>query len=391
MSHRQLKENIHSVGAVDWDRRLFDELIPLPGGTSYNSYFISGSRANALIDTVEEEFADDLLRNLNELEFETLDYVISNHSEPDHSSALPEILRAYPEAELLTGAKGEEMLEKLLHLDTDRITTVEDGEELSLGNRTLKFVETPWVHWPETISTYLKEDGILFSCDFFGSHLADSNPYAEDREEVYRAAKRYYAQIMMPFRHIITKNLDKVRELEPEIIAPSHGPIYKNPDFILDAYDLWVNGGVKKEVVVPYISMHGSTEELVDHFIDRLMQKEITVKPFNLREVELGRLAMSLVEAAVIVVGSPTVLGGPHPEVIYAVTLANALKPKTEFASVIGSCGWGGNLVDGIVDNLDRLDVEIFDPVLSMGKGREEDFSEVERLVADIEDAFASM
>jgi len=391
MSYRQVVEKVYAVGVIDWDRRLFDELIPLPGGTSYNSYLIAGSKANALIDTVEKDFADDLLRNLEELEVDSLDYVIANHAEQDHSGSLPEVLRAYPETEVITSVKGKNMLNDLLNLKSERISTVEGGREISLGDKTLKFFETPWVHWPETMSTYLVEEEVLFSCDFFGSHLASSDLFARDEEEVYRAAKRYYAQIMMPFRLIIRKNLEKVKEIQPRIIAPSHGPVYQDPEFIMEAYDEWVNGPVKPEVVVPYISMHGSTEELVNYFVDRLIKNNIKVKPFNLREVELGQLAMALVDAAVVVIGSPTVLTGPHPLVSYVVTLANALRPKTKFASIIGSCGWGGNLVDDILDSLDKLEVEVFEPVLSKGRGDESNFAEVDRLVEDIKKALAEL
>ncbi|MFW5790506.1 MAG: FprA family A-type flavoprotein [Bacillota bacterium] len=389
MANRKLTEDIYSVGVIDWDRHLFDELIPLPGGTSYNAYFIEGEKANVLIDTVEEHYGDKLLENLTELDVERIDYVISNHSEQDHSGAIPAVLERYPEAKVLTTAKGKDMLEKLLHLDRDKVEVVEDGDTLSIGNRTFKFIETPWVHWPETMSTYLVEDEILFSCDFFGSHLATSNLFVENEDEVYKAAKRYYAQIMMPFRKIISKNLDKVEELKLDLIAPSHGPVYQNPDFIFDAYRDWVDGPVKPEVVVPYISMHGSTGELVDYFVDRLMEKEIKVTPFNLRDVELGQLAMELVDAAVVVVGSPTVFTTAHPKVSYAVSLANALNPKTKYASIIGSCGWGGNMVDDIVGSLGKLKLELFDPVLSKGKGLKDDFAEVDRLVADIEKAFS--
>ena len=391
MAIRKLVEDIHSVGVIDWDRHLFDELIPLPGGTSYNAYFIEGREINVLIDTVEEHYGEKLLENLNELGVDRIDYIISNHSEQDHSGSIPDVLKRYPEAKVLTTAKGKDMLEKLLHLDSSKVEVVEDGDTLSLGDRTLRFIETPWVHWPETMSTYLVEDQILFSCDFFGSHFATSDLFVEDKDEVYKAAKRYYAQIMMPFRKIITKNLDKVEELELAMIAPSHGPVYQEPEFIFEAYRDWVDGPVKPEVVIPYISMHGSTGELVDYFVDSLMEKGIKVTPFNLRDVELGQLAMALVDAAVVVVGSPTVLTTAHPKVSYAVSLANALNPKTKYASIIGSCGWGGNMVDDIVGSLGKLDLELFDPVLSKGKGLEDDFAEVDRLSDEIEEKLAGL
>ena len=391
MTIRKIKDDIYSIGAVDWDRRLFDELIPLPDGTSYNAYLIKGNEATALIDTVEEKFSDKLVNNLKELKIDNLDYVISNHSEPDHSGALPAVLAEYPEAKVLASQKAESMLNDLLEISKDKIKVVEGGETLSLGSKTLEFIDTPWVHWPETISTYLQEEQILFSCDFLGSHLATSDLYVENKDEVYEAAKRYYAEIMMPFRKIIKNNLKKLDKYEFDLIAPSHGPIYDEPEFILEAYKEWTSDKVKPEVVVPYVSMHGSTDEMVDYFVDKLMEKGIKVKPFNMTKTDLGDLAISLVDAAAVIIASPTVLTGPHPNMAYVAYLANALKPKTKYASVIGSYGWAGNMVDDLVNMLPNLDVELFDPVLAKGKPEVEDFAELDRMIAEIEEKFSKL
>ena len=385
MSKRKIKEKIYSVGAVDWDRRLFDELIPLPDGTSYNAYLIKGSEATALIDTVEEDFTDKLLNNLEELNIDKLDYIISNHSEQDHSGSIPELLEKYPGAKVIATEKAQSMLNDLLDIPEEKIKIVEGKDTLSLGDKTLEFIDTPWVHWPETMSTYLKEDKILFSCDFLGAHLATSDLYAEDKAEVYQAAKRYYAEIMMPFRNIIKSNLKKLDEYDYDLIAPSHGPIYDEPELILDAYNEWVSDEVKAEVVVPYVSMHGSTEEMIDYFVDKLMEKGIKVKPFNMTKTDIGDLAISLVDAAVVVLGSPTVLTGPHPDMAYVAILANALRPKTKYASIIGSYGWAGNMVDDIVNMIPKLNVELFEPVVSKGKASKEDYKELDRMIAEIE------
>ena len=391
MSVREIKDNIYSVGVVDWDRRLFDELIPLPDGTSYNAYLVKGSEATALIDTVEGDFGEKLLNNLKELNIKTIDYIISNHAEPDHSGALVKVIDEFPEAKILASEKAKPMLNDLLQIPKNKIQVVEGEETLSLGDKTLEFIDTPWVHWPETMSTYLKEDNILFSCDFFGSHLATSDLYVEDKPEVFEAAKRYYAEIMMPFRKIIMVNLKKLDKYKINMLAPSHGPIYDEPEFILDAYKDWVSDKVKPEVVVPYVSMHGSTEEMIDYFVDKLMEKDIKVKPFNMTKTDLGDLAISLVDSAVIVLGSPTVLTGPHPDMAYVALLANSLRPKTKYASIIGSYGWAGNMVDDIVDMIPKLDVELFDPVIAKGKANEEEFKEIDRLVQDIEEKFSEL
>ena len=297
----------------------------------------------------------------------------------------------FPEAKILASEKAKPMLNDLLEIPKNKIQVVEGKETLSLGDKTLEFIDTPWVHWPETMSTYLKEDNILFSCDLFGSHLATSDLYVEDKSEVYEAAKRYYAEIMMPFRKIIKVNLKKLDKYKINMIAPSHGPVYDEPEFILDAYKDWVSDKVKLEVVVPYVSMHGSTEEMIDYFVDKLMGKDIKVKPFNMTKTDLGDLAISLVDSAVIVLGSPTVLTGPHPDMAYVALLANSLRPKTKYASIIGSYGWAGNMVDDIVDMIPKLDVELFDPVIAKGKANEEEFKEIDRLVQDIEEKFSEL
>ena len=384
MGSRELRPNVYSVGAIDWDRRLFDELIPLPDGTSYNAYLVRGSEKTALLDTVDPAKEEELTINLQKLGIKRIDYVVSHHAEQDHSGAIPRILKDYPEAKVVTNPKCKSMLTDLLDIPEDKFITVDDGGTLSLGDKTLKFVYTPWVHWPETMVTYLREDKILFSCDFFGSHLATSDLFVADKALVYESAKRYYAEIMMPFRPPIRNNLERVKDLNIEMIAPSHGPVYDEPGFILDAYRDWVSDKVKNEVVLPYVSMHGSTRRMVDYFVDALMERGITVKPFNLTATDIGELAMALVDAATIVIASPTVLVGPHPSAVYAAYLTNALRPKTKFASVIGSYGWGGKMVDQISGMLTNLKVELLQPVLVKGHPREEDFKALDRLADEI-------
>jgi len=384
LNPRKLADRVYWVGAVDWDRRLFDELIPLPDGTSYNAYLVIGSEKTALIDTVDPTMIDVLVENLNRLDLKDLDYVVANHAEQDHSGALPEILKLYPEARVISTGKCKDLLVNLLSIPEDKIMTVNDRETLSLGDKTLEFIHLPWVHWPETMVTYLREDEILFPCDLFGSHLASSDLYVTDEATVYEAAKRYYAEIMMPFRTVIQRNLEKLKGLSLNLIAPSHGPVYDKPTLITEAYKEWVYSPPKNLVVLPYISMHGSTKVLVDYFVSALIDRGITVKQFNLTKTDIGKLAMALVDAATVVVGSPTVLAGPHPSVVYAVYLTNALRPKLKFASIIGSYGWGGRTVEKIKDMLSNLKVEFLEPVLVKGLPKAEDFKRLDELADEI-------
>jgi flavorubredoxin len=384
MKPRQIGPKIHWVGAIDWDRRLFDQLIPLPDGTSYNSYLIQGSEKTALIDTVDPTMQDVLVSHLKQLGVENIDYVIANHAEQDHSGAIPQILEKYPDAKVVTTPKGKSMLMDLLLIPDDRFIAVSDGETLSLGDKTLEFIHAPWVHWPETMLTYLREDKVLFPCDLFGSHLAATDLYVTDEEQVYEAAKRYYAEIMMPFRTSIQKHLERIKHYQIDIIAPSHGPMHAKPSFILQAYHSWVLDPPRNIVVLPYISMHGSTQKMVEYLVGALADRDVTVKQFNLSVTDIGKLAMALVDAATMVIGTPTVLAGPHPNVAYAALLANALRPKLQFISIIGSYGWGGRAVEQLQGMIPNLKVQVLDPVISKGFPKESDFNALDNLASMI-------
>jgi len=378
MNTRKISESVSWMGAIDWDRRLFDSLIPLPDGTSYNAYLVRGSEKTVLLDTVDPAMADVLLSQLADVP--KVDYVVAQ----DHSGTIPRVLERYQEAKVLTTPKGKGMLIDLLRLPEDRVIAVEDGEVVSLGDKTLEFIYAPWVHWPETMVTYLQEERILFSCDLFGSHLATTDLYVTDEARVYEAAKRYYAEIMMPFRKIIQKNLDKIGSRDISLIAPSHGPIYDRPAFIVDAYRDWVSGEPRNVVVLPYISMHGSTGRMVEHLVGALAERGVTVYQFDLSVTDIGKLAIALVDAATIVIGTPTVHVGPHPAVLYAVQLANALRPKVRFASIIGSYGWTSKAVEQIAALIPNLKVEVLSPVLCKGYPREGDLDALDELAAAI-------
>jgi flavorubredoxin len=383
MTARKISEKVFAVGAIDWDRRLFDELIPLPEGTSYNSYLVKGSQKTILLDTVDPSKLQELLDNLAEANAKQIDYIIAHHAEQDHSGSLPEILKRFPGAKILTNQKCKDFLIDLLHLADDNFELVSDGQVISLGDMSLEIIFTPWVHWPETFCTFLKEEGILFSCDFFGSHLATSELYGPGETEIIGPAKRYFAEIMMPFRTQIRKNLARLAAFPIKTIAPSHGPVYKKPSVIIDAYKDWTSENVKNEVIIPFVSMHGSTVIMVEHLVNALTARGIIVKPYLLSRTDLGELAMSLVDAATIVIGSPTVLAGAHPQAIYAAFLANALRPKTKFLSVIGSYGWGGKMLEQLSAMIPNLKVEVIPPVIIKGHPKHDDL----KLIDDLAEA----
>ena len=386
MNSLEIRPGVLSVGAIDRDRRIFDELIPLPEGTSYNSFLVKGSTGTALIDTVDPSKAEVLLANLDALDLDRLDYIVANHAEQDHSGVIPRILSRYPSAQVITTPRGKELLIPLLHLPDEKITTVRDRETLSLGDRTLEFIHAPWVHWPETMLTYLQEEHILFTCDLFGSHYAypEVEPAIGDLGRVYWSAKRYYAEIMMPFRVLIQGHLEKIKPLPIDIIAPNHGPVYRKPEQILSAYRDWVSDSVKNEVVIPYVSMHHSTAAMVSHLEKALTDRGIVAIPFNLTATDIGELAMALVDAATVIIGTPTVLTGPHPAAVYATYLVKILKPKMRACGIIGSYGWGGKTVKEITSILQGLPVEFLEPVLVKGLPTAEDFKALDMLADSI-------
>jgi flavorubredoxin len=382
MRLEKIREGVFFAGAVDWDRRLFDSLIPLPEGTSYNAYLVKGRDKTALLDTVDPSKARVLMERLEGVE--RLDYVVSHHAEQDHSGAIPLVIERYPSAMVVASPRGKDLLVEHLGIAPERVMTVEDGAVIQLGGKTLEFIHTPWVHWPETMSTYLVEDAIAFTCDLFGSHLASPALLSGDSAKVREAAKRYYAEVMMPFRPSVRKNIEKFTRRRVELIAPSHGPAHTEPGRMMEAHMEWASEEVGNTAIVAYASMHGSTEVLADRLTDALARSGVRVERFNLAYSDTGRLAIALVDAATIVIGSPTVLNGAHPLAAQAAFLVNALRPKLRFASVIGSYAWGGRMVEQITGLLSGLKLEMLAPVVSRGMPKGEDLASIERLAAGI-------
>jgi flavorubredoxin len=380
----KMNEHVQYIGSQDWDRRIFDSLIPLPEGTSYNSYVITGSHKTALIDTVDAKFEAEFMGKLKGIV--KLDYVIINHVEQDHSGCAKMVLDKYPEAQILCSEKARDLIMTHLHIKEGSIRVVKDMEEISLGDRTLRFCYAPFVHWPETMLTFLVEDKMLFSCDMFGSHLANSEIYACKALDKYEEpCKRYYAEIMMPFAAPMKKNLEKVALLSPSIICPSHGPVWNEPKQVMDLYKKWAEGEPENLALIASVSMHGSTFAMVERLTNRLSEGGVHVARVDLVNPDLGKIAEYLVDAHTIVVCTPTILGGPHPAAASAVLLANALRPKTKLLAVMGSYGWGGKAAETLVGLLTNLSsAEVLPPVMIKGLPNEEQMQLVDQLAGQI-------
>jgi len=355
----EISEGVFWVGIKDFNRRIFDAFIPLPQGTSYNAYLVKGKEKTALIDTVNPGFEKELVEKTGQITDPTdLDYIVMNHAEPDHANAIPYMLQASKEAVLITTEKGAKMAKILHRVQDERIRTVKDGDAIELGGKTLQFIEAPMLHWPETMFTYLVEDKILFSCDFFGAHTA-FGIYDEDVEEIIPVAKRYFGEIMMPFRNMGKKALDKIKNLEIRIIAPSHGPIYKNPERILEPYRKWTAGETKQKAIVVYVSMWNSTEAMIKTMVETLLSEGMEISLYNLPHADIGEIAKDLVDSRAIVLGMPTVLGGMHPIAMNAANLVKALHPPLKYGAILSSYGWAGGALRQALEILGPTKIEV--------------------------------
>ena len=371
VSKRAITEDIFWVGALDPDRELFDALMPLPFGTTYNAYLVVGSEKTALIDSVDPDKKSDLFCNLEDVD--TIDYLICNHAEQDHSGSIPEILRKYPAARVLCLQKTREMLQDLLPVGDDRFQVVKDGEEVSLGNKTLRFMHVPWVHWPETTAVHVPEDRVFFSCDLFGAHYSFGDElFAGDNPEVFNEAKDYYAEIMMPFARISGKHLARINELDLEYICASHGPVHDRPQKILDLYEDWIHSRPRNLALIAYVSTHGSTRIMAEHLAEAIGKRGIEVKLLDLVGLPINQISRALVDAATIALGSSVVMAALHPYAVFTAFLIDHLKPKAKFVTAFGSYGWSPGPIRKAGELLPSLKAEFLDPVVSRGHPRQE-------------------
>ena len=382
MAIKKIANDIYTIQTFDWDKQSFDNILKTPKGTTYNSFLIMDEK-NILIDSTEPSKAKELLENLKSLDIK-IDYIVSQHAEQDHSGAIPTLLKEYPNAKIIGTKPAKELLENLLGIPQKKIITIEDGESLQTGQHQLKFIVTPWVHWPDTMVTYLSPEGILFSCDFFGSHLASTKTISEP-EDIKEEAKRYYAHIMMPFAQMIQKNLDKLKDLKIEMIAPSHGPIIEKPEVIVDFYKKW-STETSKKVVIAYVSMHGSTKLMVEHLTKTLLDLNVNLRVLNLANTDSSEIIMELVDSAALIIASPTVLTRPHPLVASTLYLVNMLKPPIKYFALIGSYGWGTLIEKETKKLLSTINVEFLDPVLVKGQPLREDFERLDKLAHEIKE-----
>jgi flavorubredoxin len=338
-----LKENIHWVGYVDWTVRDFHGYSTQRGST-YNAYLLLDEQPT-LIDTVKAPYAADLLANVRRhIDPARLRYVVCNHAEPDHAGSLPAVMAACPQAELVCDARCREALAK--HVDTSawKFRIVASGDTLRLGRRSLTFLETPMVHWPESMATYCPEEHILFSMDAFGQHYASSGRFddLEPLDVVMQEAKTYYANIVMLYAQPIARVLEKAAGMDIRIIAPSHGVIWrKHLDRILGAYTDWVSHRNQRKVLVIYDTMWKSTERMAHAIVEgALAAGGVDVRLHHVRVSDLTVLATEVLDAAAVAVGSATLNQTLMPQMAAVLTYWKGLKPAGKAGFAFGSYGW---------------------------------------------------
>jgi flavorubredoxin len=363
-----LRENIDWVGYVDWNVRDFHSYDTEHGAT-YNAYLVRDDKI-ALIDAVKAPYAENLLRNVSTLcDLAKVDYVVCNHAEPDHSGALPAVMQAMPNATLVCDKKCADALAEHYDTHTWKIQIVATGDSLSLGKRTLKFVETPMVHWPESMFTYVPEEKLLFSMDAFGQHIATSERFDDEASlcTVMEEAKAYYANIVMPYGKSVKSCLERTAELAIDMIAPSHGVIWRtHPKKILAAYRNWMECRPRPKVLVIFDTMWESTATMADAIREGASVDGVQAQLISIRRSNLTRIATEVLDAAAIAFGSATLNHGMMPMAAATLSYLEGLRPRGKSAFAFGSYGWGRGGAEGVEKQLQAIGWEILrGPILS--------------------------
>jgi len=358
----KISEYVYWVGAIDWTIRDFHGY-STEWGTTYNAYLILADKIT-LIDTVKAPFKHELLARIaSVIDPKQISYVVSNHSEMDHSGALPSLIQDLKPEKVFASVMGEKALQEHFHLPVE-IVPLNDGSELSLGNLRLKFLETRMLHWPDSMMTYLVEEKLLFSQDGFGMHLASGERFADEIEETIlkQQAAKYYANILLPYSPLILKLLERVAELALKIekICPDHGPIWRQDlNKVLKWYEDWANQSPKLKAVIVYDTMWQSTDLMARALADGLCAEGIEVRVMRLRANDRSDVMTEVLDAGAVIVGSPTLNNNLFPTVADLLTYMKGLKPKNKIGAAFGSYGWSGEAVGMIAERLRAMGIEL--------------------------------
>lgn len=365
MTAIKLTDNIYFVGAVDFDIREFHGY-KTPFGTTYNAYLVIDEKIT-LIDTVKASFSEVLIENIKQIvDPSKIDYVISNHVEPDHSGGLNAIMEIAKDAKLFTSPLGEKGLKAYYHKDWN-FEVVKTGDVLNTGKYTFEFIQTPMVHWPDNMVVYLKEEETLFSNDAFGQHYASKErlDYEIGETLTLERAKDYYANIVLPYGTQVLKAFKDLENKKISMVCPSHGVVLKNTiNKILAKYQDWAENKTNEdEVVIVFDSMWGATAKMAEEIAQDFKNKNMKVKLFNLKKHHISEVMNELMEAKYICVGSSTLNKQMLPNVAAFLTYMKGLAPKNRIGLAFGSYGWGGESIKYVHETLESSKFEMMDPI----------------------------
>ncbi len=372
-----LSDRVHWIGALDPTLRNFDIILKTANGTSYNAYVVRGSEGVAIIDTVKENFADDFFARLEMVaRYEEITVIVLNHLEPDHTGALPELMRRAPQAQLYISQKAQSMLKALLKQDDFKFTPVLTGDKVSLGDRTLAFLHTPYLHWPDTQCTYLEEEQTLFSGDVFGCHYCDTRLFNDEVGDFRFSFEYYYAHIMRPFKDYVNRALDLIEPLLPlNKIAPAHGPLLRDQpqryvkryrELSLSPLHSEISTG-EKTLLIFYISSYGSTRRMAEAIYEGAMGVEhVRVSLYDLEGSEIAPFVDLIEGADGILFGTPTINGDAVKPVWDLLSSLVVINLKSKLGGVFGSYGWTGEAVKMVEDRLRGLKLRVPIPGLRL-------------------------
>jgi flavorubredoxin len=362
-----VSKDVFWVGVNDAETPLFEGLWNIPEGVSYNSYLVRGSQKTALIDSVHEKKAQEHFEKISQIiDISKLDYLIINHMEQDHTSAVPLLLQKAPNIKVYFTPIAQSIYRKFYQADPPAVLVKGDDMTLSLGDKTLKFIQTPWLHWPETMSTYLQEDKTLFCCDAFGAFkklptgAVMESDIDMEKQNICNCSKKYFAAVFNTEREWVQKAIDKINPLEVEVLAPSHGPVLtKTAKQTVDRWLAWSRGTYKKTVVIVYDSMYGFTAKCLDAIASGVGEAGGDVEVFNVSEAKLVDALTALVEAPAVIVGSSTYEHEIFPKIADFVNLLRVKKFSNRCAATFGSFGWSGEATRKLTAELAALGFEM--------------------------------
>jgi NADH oxidase (H2O-forming) len=361
-----IKDDIKWIGILDPGLVTFDVVMETKYGTTYNAYFIDADK-KTLIETSKEEFKDEYLDKVKKLtEFEDIEYIVLNHTEPDHSSNLKHLLKLAPQATVVASRSAINFLSHMIDEDFKKMI-VKDGDTLDLGNKTLKFIGAPFLHWPDTMYTYLVEDKVLFTCDSFGAHYSDERMFDDLVGDFDDAFKYYFDVILKPFSKYMLEAIEKIENLDIDIIAPGHGPILRSnwEKYVKWSYELakeTEDNCKDLRVFIPYVSAYGNTEKIAEKIAEGIkMAGDIEVDLMDIEMADLDEIEERVYRSCGFIVGSPTINQNILLPIYQLFAVINPIRNRGKLAGAFGSFGWSGEAVGIIQNSLKSLKLKLYD------------------------------